>query len=568
MDEAQRERYKINMGEEKRQISISQFTDVIDILAPCMDDYLYIFDIKNDIYCISPTALERFVIPSSQFSDVTNTLKKFVYPEDFALLNEDIERILNKETKFHNLQYRWMNKKGNPIWINCRGRVTYGEDGEPEFLVGCINEIGMKQKADNVSGLLGESSLKHEIKKWAQERMKGFVLRLGIDDFKEINENKGMDYGDKILRETAECIEAAILPGQQIYKIVADEFIVMDFSGRTIEEAKILYKSIRKEIDRFIEENHYEVFYTLSAGVLSLESIESQTYYNLMKWSEFALNEAKNRGKNKCYLYDEKDYEAFLKKRKLVRIMRQSVNNGFEGFEAYYQPIMDIRENCLASAETLMRFYTEETGMVSPVEFIPLLEESGLIIPVGRWILHQAMSACSKIQQVMPQFRISVNLSYIQVLKSNVLAEILSGMEKYKLNPGSVIIELTESGFLEADNNFIGFCEGLKENGILLALDDFGTGYSNFHYLYNLSPNTIKIDRSFTLKALNNDYEFNLLQHMVDMTHSIDLKLCIEGIETEQELQKISRMGPDYIQGYYFGKPCAFQQFWNEHIEG
>lgn len=556
------------MEEEKRQISISQFTDVIDTLAPCMDDYLYIFDLKNDIYCISPTALERFVIPSNQFSDVTNTLKEFVYPEDFALLNADIERIMNKETKFHNLQYRWMNKKGNPIWINCRGRVIYGEDGEPEFLVGCINEIGMKQKADNVSGLLGESSLKQEIKRRAQGRIKGFVLRLGIDDFKEINENKGMDYGDKILRETAECIESVVLSDQQIYKIVADEFIVMDFSGRGVEEAKALYKEIRKKIDCYIEENHYEVFYTLSAGVLALESMESQTYYNLMKWSEFALNEAKKRGKNNCYFYDEKDYEVFLRKRKLIRIMRQAVNNDFEGFEAFFQPIMDIKENRLAGAETLMRFYTEETGMISPVEFIPLLEESALIIPVGKWILHQAMGACSKIQQTMPQFRISVNLSYIQVLKSNVLAEIVSGMEEYHLNPGSIIIELTESGFLEADNNFIGFCEGLRENGILLALDDFGTGYSNFHYLYNLNPNTIKIDRSFTMKALNNDYEFNLLQHMVDMTHSIDLKLCIEGIETEQELEKIGKIGPDYIQGYYFGKPCAFHQFWEEHIEG
>lgn len=130
-----------------------------------------------------------------------------------------------------------------------------------------------------------------------------------------------------------------------------------------------------------------------------------------------------------------------------MRVMHQAVNNHFEGFEAYYQPIMDIKENRLASAETLMRFWTEETGAVSPVEFIPLLEESGLIIPVGKWILHQAMDACSKIRKTMPEFRISVNLSYIQVLKSNVLGEILSGMEKYDLDPGSIIIELTESGF-------------------------------------------------------------------------------------------------------------------------
>ena len=108
---------------------------------------------------------------------------------------------------------------------------------------------------------------------------------------------------------------------------------------------------------------------------------------------------------------------------------------------------------------------------------------------------------------------------------------------------------MTESGFLESDENFIDFCQGLKEHGIPLALDDFGTGYSNFHYLYNISPNTIKIDRSFTLKALKNDYEYNLLRHMSDMTHSIDLNFCIEGIETKEELEKICGISPDYIQG-------------------
>ena len=177
------------------------------------------------------------------------------------------------------------------------------------------------------------------------------------------------------------------------------------------------------------------------------------------------------------------------------------------------------------------------------------------------------MAACSKIQQYIPDFRVSVNLSYIQVLRSNVLNEILDGVSHYNLKKGSILIELTESGFLESNANFISFCDGLRKHEIPLALDDFGTGYSNFHYLYNLSPNTIKIDRSFTLKALNNDYEYNLLKYVVDMTHSIDLKLCIEGIETKTELDKICEMKPDYIQGYYFGKPCALEQFLDDFIE-
>ncbi len=542
------------------RISGEGYRNIIKVLAPCMDDHLYIMDIKNDLYSISESAVERFNIPGSEFKNASEELMKFTYIDDRMALNEDILQIVRKEKDFHNMQYRWLDKEGKPIWINCRGRVLYDDEGEPEFLVGCINEIGKKQKADNVSGLLGESSFQNEVKGYGEQRLTGYILRLGIDNFKEINENKGMNYGDMILRKTAECISAAVTKGQKLYRIVGDEFLIADFSG-TVKEAELIYRDIRKKIDVFIAAIGYEVFYTISGGILNLEDVENQSFENVMKLSEFALSEAKNGGKNKFYIYSKEDYLKFLDERKLIHVLRQSVNNGFVGFEAYFQPVMDIKEKHIYGAETLLRFSSEETGPILPYKFIPLLEESGLIIPVGKWVLDRAMSVCSIIQQTIPDFKVSVNVSYIQVLKSNVLLAITEGMEKYKLKRGSILVELTESGFLESNANFINFCNGLQENGIPLALDDFGTGYSNFHYLYNLSPNTIKIDRSFTIKALSNAYEYSLLKHMVEMSHSIDLKLCIEGIETKNELEKICEIGPDYIQGYYFGKPCSFDIF-------
>lgn len=553
--------------EKNKHVSIDKFLEVINIFNPCIDDYLYILDFTNDFYYISPNAIERFNLSENQFYNVNVKLKELVYPADFELLLKDMEQISNKEKDFHNLQYRWMDKKGEPVWINCRGKVLKTEEGEPELLVGCINEIGCKQKADNVSGLLGESSLQNELRAADGERLSGFILRLGIDNFKEINENRGMDYGDMVLKRTAECIQTVISPNQKLYRIVADEFVVIDLNGGRVEDAVQLYKDIQGRIDGFIEENRYEVFYTISAGILNFSAVDDQSYYNLMRYAEFSLNEAKNGGKNKYYIYSQIDYDLFQRKKDIIHIMRQAVNHDFEGFEAYFQPIMDISKNRLFSAETLLRFRTPETGVITPNEFIPLLEESNLIIPVGKWVLYQAMEACSKIQKKIPDFRISVNLSYIQVLKSNILEDILSGIEKYQLKKGSILIELTESGFLESNTFFLNFCEGLKENGIPLALDDFGTGYSNFHYLYNLNPSTIKIDRSFTMKALSNSYEYNLLQHMIDMTHSIDLKLCVEGIETKQELNKICEMGPDYIQGFYFGKPYPLEQFMTDFVE-
>lgn len=551
----------------KREGLFEYFNDIVDILAPCMYDYLYLWDFDDDYYCISPAAYERFMIPASRFHDVTASLKDCVYLGDWENLQRDVDRIFTEpDFNFHNLQYRWIDRNGENVWINCRGHVIRNEEGRPLYLMGCINEIGNKQKADNVSGLLGESSFKDEIKNIELSGSSGFILRIGIDNFKEINENKGLDYGDMVLRKTAECINGVLLSEQKLYKIVADEFIVIDFGGRNEESAKKMYDRICASISSFIRDNHYEVFYTVSAGIKCFSSLDDVSYSELMMLSEFALNEAKNGGRNKCYVYSEEDYNAFLGKKNLIRTIRRSVNNNFEGFEAYFQPIIDLKSGKITHAETLLRFKSDKTGPVSPARFIPLLEESALIIPVGAWVLGQAASACAAVRRHIPDFKISFNLSYIQVLKSNALEEILSSLDTAKLEPGSIIVELTESGFLEANDNFTAFCEGLTSYGIPLALDDFGTGYSNFHYLYNLNPSIIKIDRSFTMKALKNDYEYNLLQHMSDMTHSIGSRFCIEGIETKEELERISSINPDYIQGYYYGKPCPLGEFMDKFV--
>lgn len=540
------------------------FKKIINLLAPSMDDYLYVFDLKNERYYISEKAVERFKLSQSSIENAYTELQKTVFPQDWDMLIADFERIKkDPDYNFHNMQYRWLGKDDKPIWINCRGRVLRDDDNSAELIIGCINEIGLRQKADNISGLVSESVLRNDIIN-GKGRLSGFILRMGIDDFKEINENKGLDYGDMILRATAECIQKSILTDQCLYKLPADEFLVADFSGRSTEEALKIYDRVREYINDFIMKNQYEVFYTISGGVIPL--IEDDDYHDIMKYSEFALNEAKERGRNQCYVFDEQDYDEFSKKRRLIRIMRKSVNDNFKGFETYFQPIMDIDDGSLSGAETLLRFSSEETGFVPPSYFVPLLEESGLIIPVGRFVLDKAIEACRRIQKINPEFHISYNLSYVQVLKGNALSEILGTIENSGLAAGSIIVELTESGFIESDEKFFDFCNGLNDNGVPIAIDDFGTGYSNFHYLYNLNPSTIKIDRSFTLKALKNDYEYNLLSHMSDMTHSIGCKFCIEGIETKDELERISHIRPDYIQGYYYGKPCPINSFIEQYV--
>lgn len=572
--------------------SREQMEYIVELFNPCMDDYLYVFDLQKDCYKISKHATERFLLPGDNFDDAAKAHHTFVYSEDQSRLEDEFRRIMSGEIVFHNMHYRWLDRAGKPVWINCRGRVLNDADGKPHFLVGCINEIGQKQKADNVSGLLGESSLSAYVEQFEDGLPDGFFLRIGIDDFRDINGDFGMEYGDYILKSTADCIAENIKPSQRLYRILADEFMVVDFSGGDMEAATELYKNIRKSLDTFIEENGYKSVFTISAGAVDTAKT-SGTYENIMKLSEYALNTAKDQGKNRCYIYMQEDYDVFLRKKQITRQLHHAVNHGFEGFETYYQPIVDTKTRRLVGAEALMRFSMPERcedgetkkeavcvgedghdadekvrwERISPVEFIPLLEETGLIIPAGKWMLHQAISTCSRWQKYIPNFRININLSYVQVMKSRVLTEILTALRLYGLEPSAVGIELTESGYLDTNTHFQKLWDGLKKNGVLVILDDFGTGYSNLHCLGDLRPNYIKIDRSFTLKALNNQYEHDLMTQIITMTHKLDLTICVEGIETEDEFAKISELDPDYIQGFLFGKPQPAEEFYENLIK-
>lgn len=572
--------------------SREQMEYIVELFNPCMDDYLYVFDLQKDCYKISKHATERFLLPGDNFDDAAKAHHTFVYSEDQSRLDDEFRRIMSGEIVFHNMHDRWLDRAGKPVWINCRGRVLNDADGKPHFLVGCINEIGQKQKADNVSGLLGESSLSAYVEQFEDGLPDGFFLRIGIDDFRDINGDFGMEYGDYILKSTADCIAENIKPSQRLYRILADEFMVVDFSGGDMEAATELYKNIRKSLDTFIEENGYKSVFTISAGAVDTAKT-SGTYENIMKLSEYALNTAKDQGKNRCYIYMQEDYDVFLRKKQITRQLHHAVNHGFEGFETYYQPIVDTKTRRLVGAEALMRFSMPERcedgetkkeavcvgedghdadekvhwERISPVEFIPLLEETGLIIPAGKWMLHQAISTCSRWQKYIPNFRININLSYVQVMKSRVLTEILTALRLYGLEPSAVGIELTESGYLDTNTHFQKLWDGLKKNGVLVILDDFGTGYSNLHCLGDLRPNYIKIDRSFTLKALNNQYEHDLMTQIITMTHKLDLTICVEGIETEDEFAKISELDPDYIQGFLFGKPQPAEEFYENLIK-
>jgi len=331
--------------------------------------------------------------------------------------------------------------------------------------------------------------------------------------------------------------------------------------------ASNLYDHICKHINQFIEENNFAAVFTISAGILPLPDLSRTGYEEIIKRTDFSLTVAKQHGRNCCYIFREEEYQNFLRIREITNELHSAVNHDFRGFSIFFQPIIDIRQDKLTGAEVLIRFTSKKFAQISPAEFIPLLETSGLIIPIGRWLMREAITACRKIRTQLPDFKININVSQVQITNSDVITDLINEMNASSLPHTAIVIELTESILLEKNEKAQNFLKELKQAGLQLALDDFGTGYSNFHYLSELHPDIVKIDRGFTSKAITDKKEYYLLNQFSNMIHNLGLKLCIEGIETEDELQKIKLLKPDYCQGFYWGRSCPYDEFRKHFVD-
>lgn len=542
--------------------------DLIELFAPCMDDYLYIIDLQKNTFKISQAAVDRFMMSGNSFDDAVNSFQYFVYKEDRSMIAEDLQCIIEGKEKDHNLYYRWLDKNGMPVWINCRGKVIDDKDGKPHYLIGCVNEIGDTQRADNVSGLLGERELHSYISSHIKDSSSEYLIHIGIDGFNAINGTLGVNYGNYVLKSVADCINSCLSDNQKLYHIVADEYMIIDLESHTKDDVMLLQKKICKKIEEFIISEKYKVVFTISTGIIYAKML-LKYYDEYRKIAVFSLKQAKSMGGNGVYFFEKEDYELFLRKEKIKSELRNAVANGFEGFDVYYQPIMDCDSGHMIGAEALMRFSVyqdKKKEPVSPVEFIPLLEETGLILPAGRYVLDKAVSMCHEMRQYIPEFKINVNISYIQMVKSDIWKDILSSIKQYDLPPECLCAELTESGYTDMTPYFYKLRKKFEEKNIQFVLDDFGTGFSNLHCIVNMKPNYVKLDNNFTAKAMSNARDFELLKKIVEMVHSVDIRICIEGIEKEEWYQKLKEIHVDYLQGYLFGKPCEKNQFLNNFI--
>ena len=544
-----------------------QITEVFQALNQTSDDYFYILDFMEDSYSICNRAVRRFHLSTDYICPVSTDLREVVVEEDYPVLQKELELLKDGKKSFHDMEYRWYGRDMEIIWIHCRGTVVRGKEGNVRLLVGSITEVGKEEKRDRLTGLYGESRLALDAERMLlKEDGNGFLMLIGVDDFREINEKYGIDTGNSLLRELTGIIRECMEPGMMLYRLVADEFVLFCQNDISAERVRGLYENIRENIFRHIEEEDYRNFYTVSAGLLAAP-YPSGTYGELVKYLEFAMSEAKRRGKNGLVEFSKNDYDAYVSRLEIKEELRKSIFNNYEGFTLYYQPIVDAKSYEIKGAEALLRWNSSKYGSMSPGVFIPVMEDSGLIIPMGSHVMKEAVECCCRLKKYISSFHININLSYVQLKKTDVLEELRVHLGMLEVCPENIMLEITESGYIETDLAFRQAMEEIQSQKMRLAIDDFGTGYSNLRYLKDLRADMIKIDRSFGIRAMESEYDYTLLGHIIEMAHSIGLGVCLEGVETEEELVKLQRLGPDFIQGYLFGRPVPENVFVEKYLE-
>ena len=541
---------------------------LLEIIAECMDDYLYVLDLQNNKMEISQSALDRFMISETYMRNAKQEIMSAVYEEDRAMFEKHMQAVMDGKEKVHDIHYRWLDKNGLPVWVNCRGVVIDDEDGKPGYLVGCLNETGNQRRADNVTGLLGGMEFCDYLRSQKKPVTTGFLMHIGIDDFAAVNGTHGSNYGDYVLKSVADCMKECLSGNQRLFHLIADQYVIVDLDSTSMDDAIQLKKKIGEKIDEFIISEQYEVVFSASAGVIDASTV-AEGYEECRKKFEFSLKKAKQMGKNNIYFYRQEEYERFQRNGRIISALRNSIANGCEGFEVYYQPIVDCVSGRVIGAEALMRYtmVTEEgKEWLSPVEFIPLLEKTGLIIPAGRFVLNEAAKMCREIQQYIPEFKVNVNISYYQIEHGKIADKILAAVRDNGLAPDRICIEMTESGFMDMTPAFCKFRKVLEENEIQLVIDDFGTGYSNLHCISDMNPGYVKMDKDFTAKAMSCERDYELFKGIIEMVHSIGIRICVEGIEKEDWHLKMKELQADYLQGYLFGKPCEKRKFMEEFV--
>ncbi len=546
------------MAEKKgKQEKLEQYLETLRFLDESTEEYLYLLDLQADRIRFFRGFQNRYDLPEEAQNGYTLAeWAHIIYARDLPSVREELRAIKTGERDRHNIQYRLVDKNGTRVWINSGGQVRQDDEGRPWLVVGRVTNTILGRKTDLLTGLLNEEKLMEDLAECIETKAQGYLLVLGVDNFKNVNMKYGRAFGNRVLKRIADTLDEMVVSYMHLYRLDGDRFAV-NLTGQGREDVEDVYAKLQERMAAMC---------TLSAGAVFYGEGIEQDGGRVYQYAENAMDQAKKNGKNGLVFFSDDDYVKNIQLVNLQDELRKSVQHGFKGFYLCYQPQVETETCRMQGAEALLRFTSPSRGLVGPVEFIPILEQTGLIKQVGKWVLKTALLQCREWRKRIPDFRISVNVSYVQLRKKDAELWVLKLLDELEVPGEALTLELTESMQLQDYQYYNRIFYQWEKAGIQISIDDFGTGYSSLGYLKSVEVNEVKIDRCFVRGIQNSTYNYNLLSNMIELAHSAQIRVCCEGVETEEELLTLRKLKPDLLQGFLFCRPYTKEQFEESYL--
>ena len=497
-----------------------------------------------------------------------------VHPDDLVQLRMELSAHLKGQAKHFQNEHRIRHKDGTYRWVLTRGLAVKNDSGIAYRISGSQTDITDRKRVeerliydafhDALTGLPNRAlfldRLSQAIERSNRQDDYAFgVLFLDLDQFKVVNDSLGHSTGDELLISTAKLLESCIRSVDTVARFGGDEFVILLDNLDDLPEATQVAERIQTALRSPIILEDKSLYISTSIGIVfSKRGYERPE--DVLRDADIAMYQAKSQGKSRFILFTPQMLKGAVARLELENDLRRACEQG--EFQLYYQPIMTLAENKIAGFEALLRWQHPKQGFIAPADFIPVAEETGLILPIGRWVLREA---CRQMRDweasfmISPEFYVSVNISAKQLVDPSFTSQVLQTLHESGLPAQRLCLEITESILME--NN--GVCEvtiqELREHGIRVFIDDFGTGYSSLSYIQRFPVKTIKIDRSFIDQIDHKGNNSELLASILRFALDLELEAIAEGVETSQQLAQLKSLLCNYGQGYYISKPLDAQ---------
>jgi diguanylate cyclase (GGDEF)-like protein/PAS domain S-box-containing protein len=408
---------------------------------------------------------------------------------------------------------------------------------------------------DNLTKLPNANLLHDRLGRALQEGKRGALISVDLDNFKNVNDSLGHAGADRILIEAAHRIALCARESDTVARTGGDLFIIAATDINDIAEAERLARNVVETFTAPFAAEEGELFITSSCGVTIFPD-DGATAGELLQKADAARLDAKARGGNQLKFFEEQMNVVAARRFELESNLRKAIAG--QEFELHFQPVVDISKQEIYGAEALLRWRSPVLGMTSPFEFIPVAEATGLIVDIGRWVVAEVQRHLKIWQTTIPDLRVSLNVSARQLVDEGDVNELLAALALECSD--QITVELTESALVQNEGNALQFLAGLRDINVHLALDDFGTGYSSVGYLRDYEFDVLKVDKSF-IDGIDNARDLGLVASIVAMGRILGMKVVAEGVEEADQLERLKRIGCDYVQGYYYSKPLPADEF-------